>query len=315
MASPNYNARNPAVKRIMQEIREMNAQQSTEFIAEAMEYPFKPPAFMMLSPSGRFETNMKICLSISSHHPEHWQPSWSVRTALMALIAFMPSPAGGALGALDFSKEERQKMAARAMAEPPKFGSAERQRLIDDMHNRMLNMAQEPAEKAPQESSEATDAALPDTAAKATAPDSSNASPPATADQPTPAPSEATPTSTPTTAPATSAGSQPTTAPAPTPTPASAPATAATATPTPQPAPTPAAVSAAPHSVRAAPQPAATLSPEEHLRRLQQQQLEELKASDRGLSLVAVALLLGIAAILMRKVLVATGFGLEAFQE
>ena len=53
------------------------------------EYPFKPPAFMMLTPSGRFETGIKICLSISSHHPESWQPSWSVRSALVALIAFM----------------------------------------------------------------------------------------------------------------------------------------------------------------------------------------------------------------------------------
>jgi ubiquitin-conjugating enzyme E2 J1 len=64
------------------------------------EYPFKPPAFMMLTPSGRFQTGVKICLSISSHHPEHWQPSWSVRTALTALVAFMPSPGQGALGSL-----------------------------------------------------------------------------------------------------------------------------------------------------------------------------------------------------------------------
>jgi hypothetical protein len=55
---------------------------------------------MMLTPNGRFQTGTKICLSISSHHPEHWQPSWSVRTALTALIAFMPSPGQGALGSL-----------------------------------------------------------------------------------------------------------------------------------------------------------------------------------------------------------------------
>lgn len=65
---------------------------------------FQPPAFMMLTPSGRFETNMKICLSISTHHPEHWQPSWSVRTALTALIAFLPTPGAGALGSLVGSK-------------------------------------------------------------------------------------------------------------------------------------------------------------------------------------------------------------------
>lgn len=64
------------------------------------EYPFKPPSFLMLSPNGRFETGVKICLSISSHHPEHWQPSWSVRTALTALIAFFPTPGNGAIGSL-----------------------------------------------------------------------------------------------------------------------------------------------------------------------------------------------------------------------
>ena len=64
------------------------------------EYPFKPPSFLLLSPNGRFETSTKICLSISSHHPEHWQPSWSVRTALTALIAFFPTPGNGAIGSL-----------------------------------------------------------------------------------------------------------------------------------------------------------------------------------------------------------------------
>jgi len=37
---------------------------------------------------------------MSSHHPEAWQPSWSVRTAIVALIAFMPTPGQGALGSL-----------------------------------------------------------------------------------------------------------------------------------------------------------------------------------------------------------------------
>lgn len=33
------------------------------------DYPFKPPEVYMLTPSGRFEVNKKICLSISSFHP------------------------------------------------------------------------------------------------------------------------------------------------------------------------------------------------------------------------------------------------------
>lgn len=177
MGTPQYNFKNPSVKRILQEIKEVQADTSGDFIAEALEtdifewhfvirgppdtefeggiyhgrillpadYPFKPPGFMMLTPNGRFETMMKICLSISSHHPEHWQPSWSVRTALTAMIAFMPTPGEGALGSLDCSKEERRKMAAKSREAAPRFGNPERQKLIEEMHMRMLAM---PAKKA-----------------------------------------------------------------------------------------------------------------------------------------------------------------------
>jgi hypothetical protein len=40
------------------------------------EFPFKPPHIMFLTPSGRFETNTKVCLSFSAYHPELWQPAW-----------------------------------------------------------------------------------------------------------------------------------------------------------------------------------------------------------------------------------------------
>lgn len=38
----------------------------------------------------------------------------------------------------DFSKEERKALALRSRQEPPQFGSAERQQLILDMHQRAL---------------------------------------------------------------------------------------------------------------------------------------------------------------------------------
>ena len=47
-------------------------------------YPLRPPMFRFSTPSGRFETNREICLSISGHHEETWQPAWGVRTALVA---------------------------------------------------------------------------------------------------------------------------------------------------------------------------------------------------------------------------------------
>lgn len=99
------------------------------------EYPMKPPNIVLLTvinqrylhqrvlpshtkyrffqPNGRFETNKKICLSISGHHPETWQPSWCVRTALMALIAFMPTSGTGTVGSLDYSPDERRLLAKK----------------------------------------------------------------------------------------------------------------------------------------------------------------------------------------------------------
>lgn len=99
----------------------------------------KPPSIILLTPNGRFEINKKICLSISGYHPETWyennlwkilsgesfasdinpqffptknrQPSWSVRTALLALIAFMPTKGNRAIGSLEFSDAERRKLA------------------------------------------------------------------------------------------------------------------------------------------------------------------------------------------------------------
>ncbi|XP_059632798.1 ubiquitin-conjugating enzyme E2 32-like [Cornus florida] len=173
MAEDKYNLKNPAVKRILQEVKEMQSNPSDDFMSLPLEenifewqfairgpgetefeggiyhgriqlpaeYPFKPPSFMLLTPNGRFETQTKICLSISNHHPEHWQPSWSVRTALVALIAFMPTNPNGALGSLDYKKEERRALAIKSREAAPKFGNAERQKLIEEIHEYMLSKA------------------------------------------------------------------------------------------------------------------------------------------------------------------------------
>merc|ERR1712136_380029 len=68
----------------------------------------------MGTPNGRFETGKKICLSISGYHPETWQPSWSIRTALLAIIGFMPTPGQGTIGSLDYPPEERKKLAKKS---------------------------------------------------------------------------------------------------------------------------------------------------------------------------------------------------------
>ncbi|GMI72114.1 ubiquitin-conjugating enzyme 32 [Hibiscus trionum] len=186
MAEDKYNLKNPAVKRILQEVKEMQSNPSDDFMSLPLEenifewqfairgprdsefeggiyhgriqlpaeYPFKPPSFMLLTPNGRFETQTKICLSISNHHPEHWQPSWSVRTALVALIAFMPTSPNGALGSLEYTKEERRALAIKSHDAPPKFGNLERQKLIDEIHEYMLSKTPHVPQHSPSQSSE-----------------------------------------------------------------------------------------------------------------------------------------------------------------
>jgi hypothetical protein len=50
-------------------------------------------------------------LSFSAYHPELWQPAWGIRLILEALISFLPTPADGAIGALDWSSNERKRLA------------------------------------------------------------------------------------------------------------------------------------------------------------------------------------------------------------
>ncbi|CAM9556565.1 unnamed protein product [Ectocarpus fasciculatus] len=140
------NIKNPAIKRIHADVRELMKDPSDQYHAAPLEsnlfewhftirgppetefeggvyhgriilppeYPFRPPDIMFLTPNGRFSTGMKICLTISSYHPEHWQPAWGIRLILEALISFFPSPSHGALGGLDWSAEERKRLAVES---------------------------------------------------------------------------------------------------------------------------------------------------------------------------------------------------------
>ncbi len=172
--SGKWNGRNAAVKRIMRELKEIHESENPDIEASALEsnifewffairgawgtefergiyhgrilmpadYPFNPPAFVMMTPSGRFETGKKICLSISSFHPESWQPSWNVESALLALIAFMQTPGNGAIGSMDSSAEDRKEMALESRVKGPpcvQAGCPDRQEIIDQIHEKMVS--------------------------------------------------------------------------------------------------------------------------------------------------------------------------------
>lgn len=141
-----WNAGNPAVKRILKEAQELSDHPCREFVAQPTEdnvfnwvftlrgpddteyangfyrgriilqsnYPFSPPDCEFLTPNGRFETHKKICLSISSYHPENWHPTWGIKTVLLALREFMATPGNNAIGAIEYPKEKRKQLAVES---------------------------------------------------------------------------------------------------------------------------------------------------------------------------------------------------------
>lgn len=80
------------------------------------QYPLRPPSFRFLTPSGRFEVNREICLSISGHHEETWQPAWGIRTALLAIRSFMDAEVKGQVGGLEAREEVRRELAQKSRA-------------------------------------------------------------------------------------------------------------------------------------------------------------------------------------------------------
>ncbi|KAK3378348.1 ubiquitin-conjugating enzyme/RWD-like protein [Podospora didyma] len=143
MATPKFNSKSPTIRRILREAAELSSSPSPDYTATPLDsdlfewhftlrgppnsvyaegiyhgrivlppaYPLHPPSFRFVTPSGRFEANREICLSISAHHEETWQPAWGVRTALVALRSFMETDARGQLGGLETTDAVRRRLA------------------------------------------------------------------------------------------------------------------------------------------------------------------------------------------------------------
>ncbi|KAL6274188.1 hypothetical protein ACE6H2_024880 [Prunus campanulata] len=101
------------------------------------EYPSKPPSFMFLTENGCFKTQRDICLSRFLK----WQSSWTVRYALLALIDLMPTYPDDELCSSEFIKEGRRALALKSRAAATTYGSSERQKVIDQIHEYMLSKA------------------------------------------------------------------------------------------------------------------------------------------------------------------------------
>ncbi|UNI19179.1 E2 ubiquitin-conjugating enzyme [Purpureocillium takamizusanense] len=142
-STPQLSSKSPTIRRILREAAELSNSPSPDYTAEPLEsdlfewhftlrgppnsaysegvyhgrivlpptYPLRPPSFRFTTPNGRFEANREICLSISGHHEETWQPAWGIRTAIVALRSFMETDARGQLGGLDTTDAVRRRLA------------------------------------------------------------------------------------------------------------------------------------------------------------------------------------------------------------
>eukprot|EP00929_Paragymnodinium_shiwhaense_P007221 TRINITY_DN111153_c0_g1_i1.p1 TRINITY_DN111153_c0_g1~~TRINITY_DN111153_c0_g1_i1.p1 ORF type:complete len:1203 (-),score=287.37 TRINITY_DN111153_c0_g1_i1:90-3698(-) len=78
------------------------------------DFPMKPPSIKLLTPSGRFEINKRICLSMSDFHKESWNPSWTVEKILIGLMSFMYEESAESIGSILESKADRKRYAAES---------------------------------------------------------------------------------------------------------------------------------------------------------------------------------------------------------
>lgn len=77
------------------------------------EFPFRPPSIYMMTPSGRFKCNTRLCLSISDFHPDTWNPAWCVGTILTGLLSFMVEKSA-TLGSIETSHFTKRQFAMQS---------------------------------------------------------------------------------------------------------------------------------------------------------------------------------------------------------
>jgi ubiquitin-protein ligase len=74
-------------------------------------YPTTPIDFVMLTPTGRFEIDKKICLTNSGFHAESWSPIWNMGTILLGFISIMADDTTDGLAHIKRSAVERKALA------------------------------------------------------------------------------------------------------------------------------------------------------------------------------------------------------------
>lgn len=84
-------------------------------IIHSPKYPLEAPDYVLLTPSGRYETNRKICLSNSGFHKNEWSSTWNIITILAAFYSIWIDDRETGLGHIKDTPEKRRRMAAESI--------------------------------------------------------------------------------------------------------------------------------------------------------------------------------------------------------
>ncbi|KAL4838971.1 hypothetical protein H8958_004599 [Nasalis larvatus] len=112
-----YNLKSPAVKRLMKEAAELK-DPTDHYHAQPLEDNLFEWHFTVRGPpdsdfdGGVYHGRIVLATRVSHETTKHYSPN--VRTALLAIIGFMPTKGEGAIGSLDYSPEERRALAKKS---------------------------------------------------------------------------------------------------------------------------------------------------------------------------------------------------------
>jgi len=75
------------------------------------DYPNNPGEFYMLTPSGRFKVDSKICLTNTSYHKENWTPIWNLENMTVGFYSIFSADVDTGISHIKDSPAERRRMA------------------------------------------------------------------------------------------------------------------------------------------------------------------------------------------------------------
>lgn len=78
-------------------------------------YPLSPPDIMMLTPSGRFDINKKLCTSFTGFHKDLYSASWNLVSMCCGFISFLTdnfdNVESKGIGGIDSTPEYKKQIA------------------------------------------------------------------------------------------------------------------------------------------------------------------------------------------------------------